>query len=310
MEKAIADFADYLEMQKGYSVHTRKAYVTDIEQFRAFLRETGDRPKGDGAIDLDRIDPGVVRHFLASLYRGNIQKISISRKVAALRSFFAFLLREGRVAVNPLELIQAPHYEKHVPVFLSVDEMFAVLGVKMEDGETGLRDRAILALLYSSGIRLRELTGLNAADVNLAEGVMRIRGKGKKERLALVGAPARAALEQYLLLDREKSVAPGAGEDPVFRGRRGNRIHPRTVERIVDKYAALCGMQKKISPHAFRHSFATHLLDMGADLRTIQELLGHESLSTTQRYTSVSVDRLLEVYDRAHPRARGGGKNL
>ena len=203
-------------------------------------------------------------------------------------------------------MIQAPRCEIHLPSLLSVDEVFDVLGVEFNAEANGLRDCAILELLYSTGIRLRELTGLNMEDMNLDEAILRIRGKGKKERLVPVGKPAQEALKKYVIGSKTKLDISHPKDVPVFMGRQRERIHPRTVERIVDKYAALCGIRKKISPHAFRHSFATHLLGMGADLRTIQELLGHESLSTTQRYTSVSVERLMEVYDQAHPRARGG----
>jgi integrase/recombinase XerC len=306
LEKVLVGFGSHLELRKGCSRHTRNSYMTDVRQFGDFLIKHMGLPQAFSDAALERIDPDMIRHFLASLYRQKIKKVSISRKIAALRSFFDFLEGEGRIKSNPAGLVQAPRHEKHIPVFLSVDEMFSVLGVEVKDDERGRCDRAVLELLYSSGIRLQELTGLNMEDVNLAEGVMRIRGKGKKERLALIGAPAKAALGRYLEVRRFDAAAAGTGRPPFFTGRQGSRIQPRTVQRIVDRYATLCGMQKKISPHAFRHSFATHLLDMGADLRTIQELLGHESLSTTQRYTSVSVERLLDVYDRAHPKARGG----
>ena len=306
MDEAITAFRDYLEQQKSRSVHTRDGYVRDVTQFQTFLIEKNLWPETGAKGKMDWIDPGMVRHFLASLYHRNIKKVSISRKVAALRSFFDYLKKEGLVENNPLEMIQAPRTEKHIPTFLSIDEMFCLLGIEFASDEKGHRDRAILELLYSSGIRLRELTDLNREDIDLQEGMMRVRGKGKKERLVPVGGPAREALKSYLIL-RMKRVESGVERAiPLFTGKCGTRIHPRTVERIVDKYAALGGIGKKISPHAFRHAFATHLLDMGADLRAIQELLGHESLSTTQRYTAVSVDRLMEVYDRAHPKARGG----
>jgi integrase/recombinase XerC len=306
VQKAIEEFGNYLEHHKSSSVHTRKSYLTDVRQFVEFLVEKNYIKEPADRDALEAIDPSIIRYFLATLYRRKLKKVSVSRKIAALRSFFDFLVREGRIGVNPVDMIQAPRVESHIPTFLSVDEMFCVLGVAFEDGVTGLRDRAILELLYSSGIRLRELTGLNLEDMNLDEGMIRVRGKGKKERLVPVGSPAQASLRCYLAGRAMASGTSKIGECPVFTGRKEERIHPRTVERIVDKYTKRCGIQKKISPHAFRHSFATHLLDMGADLRVIQELLGHESLSTTQRYTSVSVERLMEVYDRAHPKARGG----
>ena len=303
MEKHIADFGRYLSVQKNCSEHTVKSYLTDVEQFAEFLKENGAATGSPESVALGSVDPALVRFFLATLYRKNIKKVSIARKIAALRSFFHYLLKEGVLDANPLEAIQAPRYEKHIPSPLSIDEMFSVLGVAFDEDVAGLRDKAILELLYSSGVRLRELTGLNAEDVDLVEGVMRVRGKGRKERLVPVGTPAREALGRYLSV--RGAVTDKNGDRPVFTGRGTGRIHPRTVERIVDRYTILCGIAKKVSPHAFRHSFATHLLDMGADLRAIQELLGHESLSTTQRYTAVSVDRLMEVYDHAHPKARG-----
>ena len=299
------DYADYLEIQKGSSVHTRNSYMTDVKQFVEFLREKEYLPeKGDSK--LDHVDPDMVRYFLANLSRQKIKKVSVSRKIAALKSFFEYLVKTGQVQVNPVAMIQAPRCEKHLPALLSVDEVFDVLGGGFPSGETGIRDRAILEILYSTGIRLRELTGLNMEDMNLDEGILRIRGKGKKERLVPVGKPAQEAVKKYIAISKTKPEIINPGDIPVFMGRKRERIHPRTVERIVDKYAALCGIRKKISPHAFRHSFATHMLGMGADLRSIQELLGHESLSTTQRYTSVSVERLMEVYDQAHPKARRG----
>lgn len=305
MEEAIKAFGNYLATQNSRSIHTRDGYVRDVKQLQAFLKEKNMLPETGAKGAMDWVDPGMIRYFLASLYYRKIKKVSISRKIAALRSFFDYLEKEGWSKSNPLDMIQAPRCEKHIPTFLSVDEMFCLLGIEFKSDEKGLRDRAILELLYSSGIRLRELTDLNKEDVDLPEGIMRVRGKGKKERLVPVGGPAREALKNYLALRARQQDSAANDAIPLFTSKGDVRVHPRTVERIVDKYAALGGIQKKISPHAFRHAFATHLLDMGADLRAIQELLGHESLSTTQRYTSVSVDRLMEVYDRAHPKARG-----
>jgi len=306
VNEIIEAFGVYLEWQKGYSAHTRKAYVTDIRQFARFLRSKAPG-MSSGKEAWEDIDAGMIRFFLADLYRRTIRKSSISRKIAALRSFFDYLAKEGVVKTNPVEMIQAPKCEKPLPNFLSVDEMFCLLGVHFGEDEKGKRDRAVLELLYSTGIRLRELTGLNREDADLREGIMRIRGKGKKERLVPMGEKASLALRQYLATETSWPQPDALGALPLFSARQGKRISPRTVERIVDRYALWCGIRKKISPHAFRHSFATHLLDMGADLRVIQELLGHESLSTTQRYTSVTVERLMEVYDRAHPRAKGEG---
>jgi integrase/recombinase XerC len=205
-------------------------------------------------------------------------------------------------------MVQIPKADKYLPVFLSVDKMFALLGVKFEPNALGMRDRAIIELLYSSGIRVGELAGLNMIDIDFAGGLLKVKGKGRKERIVPVGGPALSALEAYLKKREEliKGRVEHYPEAPVFLNRTGTRLTTRSVGRIIDKYVALSGVNRKISPHVLRHTFATHLMDAGADLRVIQELLGHESLSTTQKYTSVSVDRLIEIYDKTHPRAHGG----
>jgi len=295
VENLLEDYGRFLRLEKGYSAHTQMAYVGDVRQFFATQEGVSTIAR------LKEIDISTVRLYLASIYQREMSKSTVVRKIAALRSFFSFLQRKGIIEMNPVENIQGPRLEKNVPSFLTVDEMFALLNADFGREETGLRDKAILELLYTSGIRLRELTGLNMEDIDFTEGVMKVRGKGKKERLVPIGKPAMDALKAYL---EESGKIEETGEKPLFVGLNGKRINPRTVEKIVDKYARLCGV-KKISPHVFRHSFATHLLSMGADLRVIQELLGHESLSTTQRYTTVDVARLMEIYDRAHPRAKG-----
>jgi integrase/recombinase XerC len=251
----------------------------------------------------------VIRSFLASLYKEKLQKVTVSRKVAALRSFYRYLLREGKVRFNPAELLQLPRCEKYIPVVLSVDETLSLLRVNFSEDAAGLRDRAIIELFYSAGIRLSELTGLNIADVDFAGGLIRVRGKGRKERIVPVGTPAFQALGLYLdkraeLAAKGRQTGP---DEPLFLSSRGMRMNPRGVARVVERVVRESGVGRTISPHALRHTFATHLLDAGADLRSIQEMLGHRSLSTTQKYTTVSVSRLMEVYDRSHPRA-GGGK--
>jgi integrase/recombinase XerC len=235
--------------------------------------------------------------------------VTISRKVAALRSFYRYLLREGVVAVNPAELIQLPRCEKYIPVFLSADEMLALLQVKFTEDAAGRRDRAMIELFYSAGIRLSELTGLNLGDIRFQEGLVKVRGKGRKERIVPFGRPALLAIEAYLQKRPElrKEGTDEEGEEALFLSTRGKRMNSRGVARVVEWVVRQSGIGRKISPHALRHTFATHLLDAGADLRSIQEMLGHKSLSSTQKYTSVSVSRLMEIYDRAHPRA-GGGK--
>jgi integrase/recombinase XerC len=213
------------------------------------------------------------------------------------------------VRFNPAELVQLPRCEKYVPVVLSVDEILSLLRVNFSEDPAGLRDRAMVELFYSAGIRLSELTGLNIADLDFAQGLLKVRGKGRKERIVPVGKPAFAAVEEYLKRRGELAAkrAGGCIDDALFLSARGTRMNRRGVARVVERVVRQSGIGRKISPHALRHTFATHLLDAGADLRSIQEMLGHQSLSTTQKYTAVSVSRLMEIYDRSHPRA-GGGK--
>jgi integrase/recombinase XerC len=309
LEQAIKGFGRHLQVERNLSVHTREGYLTDLDQFRIFLEGTEFKsiPSGgdEGAIPTD---PLVIRAFLASLYREKLRKVTISRKVAALRSFYRYLLREGMVAVNPAELIQLPRCEKYIPVVLSADEMLALLQVNFAEDAAGYRDRAMIELFYSAGIRLSELTGLNLEDVHFQEGLIKVRGKGRKERIVPFGRPALQVMEAYLQKRRELLTAEedGKAEEPLFLSTRGKRMNPRGVARVVERVVRQSGIGRKISPHSLRHTFATHLLDAGADLRSIQEMLGHKSLSTTQKYTSVSVSRLMEIYDRAHPRAGGG----
>ena len=307
LEQAIGGFGRYMKVERNLSSHTREGYLTDLKQFRTFLEGTDLKSvPSTGAIPTD---PLVIRSFLASLYREKFRKVTISRKVAALRSFYRYLLREGVVAVNPAELVQLPRCEKYIPVVLSADEMLALLQVKFAEDAAGRRDRAMIELFYSAGIRLSELTGLNLEDIRFQEGLVKVRGKGRKERIVPFGRPALQAIEAYLQKRPElrKEGTDEEGEEALFLSTRGKRMNPRGVSRVVEWVVRESGIGRKISPHALRHTFATHLLDAGADLRSIQEMLGHKSLSTTQKYTSVSVSRLMEIYDRAHPRA-GGGK--
>ena len=307
LKKAIMDFETHLVVERNLSPYTRKNYLIDLRQFSAFL-ESGDVSGTDAAGEVSRIDHLMIRSFLGSLYRKKIKKVTIGRKVAALRTFFNYLMREGKIKVNPAEMVQTPKTEKYIPTFLSVDDITALLAVRFSPDFQGLRNRAILELFYSAGIRLSELTGLNLEDIDYVQGLMRIRGKGKKERIVPVGRPALIALQQYLEKGAEVFRRnPDHGRDnPFFVGEGGKRLTPRSVERILDRVVSASGINRKISPHALRHTFATHLMDAGADLRAIQEMLGHESLSTTQKYTSVSVSRLMEVYDKAHPKAGRG----
>jgi integrase/recombinase XerC len=297
LEQAIGGFGRHLQVERNLSACTRKGYLTDLCQFQVFLEGTDLKSVPSGGVEGEiPTDPLVIRAFLASLYREKLRKVTISRKVAALRSFYRYLLREGAVAVNPAELVQLPRCEKYIPVVLSADEMLALLQVRFAEDAAGRRDRAMIELFYSAGIRLSELTGLNIGDVRFQEGLIKVRGKGRKERIIPFGQPARQAIEAYLQ-KRRALLKEGTG---------GKRMNPRGVARVMESVVLQSGIGRNISPHALRHTFATHLLDAGADLRSIQEMLGHKSLSTTQKYTSVSVSRLMEIYDRAHPRAGEG----
>ena len=306
LEQAIEEFDRHMAVERNLSDQTRRSYLSDLRQYRAFLESRGESAEGGDGIPTD---PMLIRSFLASLYKENLRKVTVSRKVAALRSFYRYLLREGKVRFNPAELLQLPRCEKYIPVVLSADEILSLLRVNFPEDAAGVRDRAIIELFYSAGIRLSELTGLNIADMDFAGGLVRVRGKGRKERIVPVGTPAFHAIEAYLNR-RAELAAKGRQTDPdepLFLSSRGMRMNPRGVARVVERVVRESGIGRTISPHALRHTFATHLLDAGADLRSIQEMLGHRSLSTTQKYTTVSVSRLMEVYDRSHPRA-GGGK--
>ncbi len=304
MEQAIKAFEFHMEIERNLSPHTRKNYVADLKQFKTFLEENIHKENKEAVLKPpEHIDHLAVRMFLALLYKKKVKKVTIARKLAALRTFFGFLQREGKLTANPAEMIQAPKSEKYIPPFLSVDEMLTILDSRFPDDICGCRDKAILELFYSTGIRLSELTGLNIEDADLNEALLKVRGKGKKERLVPVGVKAMNALTGYINMRSDLDKIDFGGAAPLFIGTKGARLNPRSVARIVDKYVQLSGLGRKISPHKIRHSFATHMMDAGADLRSIQELLGHESLSTTQKYTSVSVSRLMEVYDKAHPKA-------
>jgi len=308
MERAIENFGNHLATERNLSPHTLRSYLADLRQFRRYLEESGLIPPAVPEREqLEAIDHVAVRSFLSSLYRSKVRKVTIVRKVAALRTFFNYLLREGRVRVNPAEMVQAPKAEKYLPTFLPVEEMFSLLNVKFSEDAEGFRDRAMLELFYSSGMRVSELTGLNLGDIDFGRSLVKVRGKGKKERIVPVGQQALRSLQEYLAARNEllQKQRTSESDPPLFLSRNGRRINQRSVARIVDRYVLQSGISKKVSPHTLRHSFATHLLDAGADLRAIQELLGHENLSTTQKYTSVSVAKLMEIYDQAHPKAKG-----
>jgi integrase/recombinase XerC len=285
-------FTAYLQTERDVSPHTLAAYSSDLAQLLAFVM----REKGETASAQD-IDHLLLRRYLAGLSK-NTKKSSIGRKLAAIRSFFRFLLRRGTITGNPAELVATPKKEQRLPFHLDIDQATTLMEAPDDEQKYALRDRAILELLYSSGLRVSELTGLDIDGLDLVGGMVRVTGKGGKERIVPVGGRALQALKNYLDL-RDNYEAKGA----LFLNTRGGRINRRSVARVVEAHVTRIAAFKKISPHTLRHTFATHMLEGGADLRSIQELLGHASLSTTQKYTHVSIDRLMEVYDKAHPKA-------
>jgi len=296
----IHQFIHYLSTEKNASPHTCRNYLRDLEQFEGFLRSSGISVSPQGEVVIERVDRLAIRKYLSFLHRKN-KKSSIARKLSTLRSFFRYLVKEQIISSNPAKAVSTPRIEKLLPTALTVDEAFRLVesplkGEKPKEME--LRDRALLELLYSSGIRVSELVGLNLNRVDLGLGIVKVMGKGRKERIVPVGAKAIQALKAYM-------EGRGVIEDsaPLFVNLKGGRLTGRSVGRLVKKYTRNSGIFRKISPHSLRHTFATHLLDAGADLREIQEMLGHVSLSTTQRYTHLSVGKLMEVYDKAHPRS-------
>jgi len=292
LHQQIQQFTTYLQTERSVSPHTLAAYSSDLSQLLVFaVREKGD------AVSAQDIDHLLLRRYLAGLSKST-KKSSIGRKLAAIRSFFRFLLRRGIVTKNPAELVATPKKEQRLPFHLDIDQTTSLMEAPDDDQKFGLRDRAILELLYSSGLRVSELTGLNIGELDLAAGMVRVTGKGGKERIVPVGSRALKAVQEYLD-ERAQSAETGA----LFLNTRGGRINRRSVARIIDTHVLRIAAFKRISPHTLRHTFATHMLEGGADLRAIQELLGHASLTTTQKYTHVTIDRLMEVYDKAHPKA-------
>jgi integrase/recombinase XerC len=268
-----------------------------LEQFENFLKTSGLHLSPAGEIEMGKVDRWTLRKYLSSLHRKN-KKSSIARKISTLRSFFKYLVREELVTANPAKSVSTPKREKPLPSTLTVDEAFRLVESPSEEEGQQARDRAILELLYSSGIRVSELVGLNLGQLDLELGIVKVMGKGRKERIVPVGSKAIEAVNAYL---EERGVVNG--EDALFINSRGGRLTARSVGRLVKTYTKRSGIFRKISPHSLRHTFATHLLDSGADIREIQEMLGHASLSTTQRYTHLTMGKLMEVYDKAHPRS-------
>ena len=297
----VAAFDRHLADDRRVSPHTRAAYGADLSRFSSFLSAVfWNRPPA--ALDAGDVDTLAVRSYLAYLRTEGVSKTSMGRHLSALRTFFAFLKREGRVDVNPAKAVGTPRHDQTLPRTLSVSEATAVVETKGREGALGLRDRALLELLYATGLRVSELVGLRLEDVDLSLRQVRTVGKGRKERVVPFGKPAAAALSAWLKARASLAPAPRDAEI-VFLNARAGRLTDRSVRRVLDRAVQEAAIPRHASPHALRHSFATHLLAAGADLRSIQELLGHASLSTTQRYTHLDAERLIEVYRKSHPRA-------
>lgn len=299
----ISEFGRALVAEENASAHTVRNYISDLRQLHGFLRaqRLGLDESGRDVVP-ERVDHLALRAFLTDLLRRN-RKSSVGRKLSATKGFFRYLLRRNLITRDPTAGIATPKKEQQLPVHLTVDDMFRLLDTPPKDTPAGLRDRAALEVMYSCGVRVSELVGLDWEDVDAKLELVRVRGKGGKERLVPIGQKALAALATYA--EHIAELCPGRLRDEraVFLNRRGARLTTRSVARLVDQYVMTSGIATKASPHALRHSFATHLLSAGADLRAIQELLGHASLSTTQKYTHVNLDQLMSVYDKAHPRA-------
>jgi integrase/recombinase XerC len=301
----IEEFIKALETQKAYSPHTIRNYRVDLKQFWAFLMEKNEEAGKEPRSAIESVDFPLVREFFGRLF-GKYRRTTISRKLSAVRSFFSFLEKKGLKVDNPAGEISTPKQEKYIPNYLPVDEMFRLLDRPDRQKPLGLRDLAILEVLYSCGIRVSELAGLNLDSMDFDQRLVKVFGKGSKERIVPVGKVAVGAVEAYLesTADLRRKIYGDVREGPLFVNHRGGRLSTRSIGKIVKKYGKESGLMTDISPHDLRHTFATHLLDGGADLRSVQELLGHASLSTTQKYTHVTLDKLMEVYDKAHPRSK------
>jgi integrase/recombinase XerC len=308
MRDHLKDFLEHLRLNQNASVHTVRAYESDLSQFLTFLGAHLNRRVTDlSPADLDHLQ---ARAFMAELHRRGNSKASAARKLAAIRTFGRYLRREGLIEGDPGALVGTPKRERRIPAHLAVDEMARLLEMPDAASPLGRRDRAILELFYASGLRLSELVGLDLEDVNLSTRVVRVLGKGGKQRIVPFNRSAANALRAWLS-DREQFVLPpaqvlrqrGQTPNPLFLNYQGGRLSTRSVDKLVRRYVSACSTRYGISPHALRHSFATHLLQAGADLRAIQELLGHARLSTTERYTHVNVAQLMDVYRKAHPKA-------
>jgi len=312
MKGWIKSFIEALSTEKGFSPNTCRAYRHDLEQFLAYLQDSSSGLAMEGGkVDVRNVDDIVIRSYMGFLYEKD-QKSTIARKLSALRSFFRFLVKRGVIKTNPAETVLTPKRGKSVPHYLPVDDMFRLLdGLKETFRQLGgmkgesvlaLRNWAIIETLYSTGVRVAELAGMDVGDVDFDRGFVRVIGKGNKERLAPVGEKALACIRAYMDKRSQATRSGISRSEPLLLNNRGTRLSTRSIARLLEKVVRQLGLLVPISPHGLRHTFATHMLDAGADLRVVQELLGHESLTTTAGYTHVNIDRLMQVYDKAHPR--------
>jgi tyrosine recombinase XerC len=301
MRELFDRYIKYLEVERNVSAYTVRNYTTDVcgtgrtKGFFTFLEEKG-------IASLDKVDRTILREYLSYLVEHRIVKASLARKLSAIRSFYRYLVRESVLPVNPIERAASPKLDKRLPEFLSPEEITKLLGAPDITTPQGQRDRALLELLYASGLRVSELVNLDIADLSLGTAEIRVWGKGSKERIVLMGVPAIAALQAYI--NKGRVALKGEKKGALFINRYGARIPERRVQKVLEKYAARAGIEKRVHPHSLRHTFATHLLDGGADLRVVQELLGHARLSSTQIYTHVTQSQARKVYMSAHPMAR------
>ena len=306
-EDYFKEFLEHMRYERNVSEHTLRNYASDLEQFHDFLAPVIDeKTRERRALDLKDVDHITIREWMSELHSANKKKTSIARKLASVRTFFQFLVREGKLEMNPAKLVSTPRIERKLPNHLSMEDAVRFIESPDADSDMGKRDRAILEFLYATGVRVAELTQLNLRDIDYENKSVRVTGKRRKQRIVPFGDHALAALKNYLSIRPNflNNAPPAQCDDQaVFLNYQGTRITTRSVGRMVDKYIRQCADIHDISPHSLRHSFATHLLDSGADLRDIQELLGHARLSTTQIYTQVSMEKLIEVYDKTHPKA-------
>lgn len=323
-QEKIGDFLNYLQYERHFSANTIRCYQADLAQFHGFLavKESGasnenstgyseNHPSGSTAVQTETetktvnlldVTPNTFREYLGYLTDQNLSKTSIARKMASLRSFYKFLQKRGIMEINPVKSVRSPKQEHKLPKFLDYEQIKKLIETPKMDDWLGVRDRAILETLYSTGIRVSELVALNLGDIDFLGEVVHITGKGKKERLSPIGSSALQSIQRYIEMRSKWVQANGVNTNALFLNKHGSRISSRSVRRKMDKYLTMAGLDPSISPHTLRHSFATHLLNNGADLRSVQELLGHKSISTTQVYTHLTTNKLKDVYDQAHPR--------